>query len=94
MLTDVGTLGVAYVVHGHREAVASTVGALGAERLERFDAGRHAVGAGGEAVEGAAEAVLVIDVGSFEAGEAGDVGIDAEPFEDERVAGGEGLDLA
>ena len=44
-------------------------------------------------VEGAAEAVLVVVVGSFESGETGDVGVDRGLLQDERVAGGERLDL-
>jgi hypothetical protein len=51
------------------------------------------LGSGGGGVVGAPESVLVVVVGTFEAGEPGDVSVDGGLLQHERVTGGEGLDL-
>src|SRR5690606_37034667 len=80
-----GPLGVNSSVDGHGEPVAAGVD-------EPFEDGLELVGALGAAVRslycglvGAAESVLVIVVGAFESGEAGDVGVDTGLLEHQRV---------
>jgi hypothetical protein len=93
VFAGVGSFGVALAVDGHGEAVAAGVGGP-------LDHGGDAVGPrnqGGRPLmsgrpEGA-EALLVVVMGAFEAGEAGDVGVDAGLLHDAWVAGGQGLDL-
>ncbi len=78
----VGALGLAGAVDGHGESVAAGVAAAGEGGLKLGD---PAGGTVGSALGGV--------VGAAEPGEADDVGIDGGLFEDEGVAGGEGLDF-
>jgi hypothetical protein len=91
--TGVDTLGVPHALDGHGEAVAARIGpfAYGGFQLS------NPAGSGGGTTlgrfQGTSQAVLVVQVGAAEPPQPGHVGVHRRLLQDERVAGGEGLDL-
>jgi len=93
MAAGVGPLGVGDAVRGHGERVAASVGASGdrgGDVVDERGEDRDALLGLGDLV---LERFLVAVVGAFSALQAGELGVGFGFFHQERVAGGQGLDL-
>ncbi len=93
VVAGVDTFGVGDPVDGHGEPVTTGVDNPADHGLEFGGAALGVVRPASCGVDGPAESVLVVVVGSFESGQAGDVGVDGGLLQDERVSGGERFDL-
>src|SRR5690606_24856000 len=93
VLASLDTLGMAVAVDGHFEAVAAGVDDPVKYGFELPGPLGRSAGSRERRLVGPAESVLVVVVGAFEPGEPCDVRVDRRLLEDERVTGGEGLDL-
>ena len=93
-LAGVGAGAGGVAVDGHLEGVAADLARAGDRVGDGVGALGVVVGLVGGVGEGVAEGLLVSLPGAVQAAEAGVVGVGAGFVEDQRVAGGEGLDFA
>jgi hypothetical protein len=94
VLSGVGALVVADLVDGHGEVLAAGVLPPGDRGVHGFGEHREPIDLGPEVADRVAERVLVAQVGAFGALEPSQGSVGFGLVQEQRVAGGDGLDLA